>query len=183
MLKMQQIKLISKLGLTLIVAITAVSVAVAIQASYYYYNIQAADAQPEPEPPILPGNSVYSETIVDRQVQTQDLAGGAVTTDEIGDGQVQTQDLASGAVVPNVLQVHGTPVSIGPGGLNFARADCPPGTILTGGGYITSWSNVKITASGPGDDNAWHVDGIIESMRPTEYGTIAADALCMRPSP
>lgn len=55
---MKQIKLISKLGLT-VIAITAIAVAVAIQA----YNIQAADAQAK-----LPNNSVTSQTIVNGQV-------------------------------------------------------------------------------------------------------------------
>lgn len=61
---MQQIKLISKLGLALI-AITAISVAVAIQASYY---IQTADAQAR-----LPNNSVTSQTIVDGEVKSADI--------------------------------------------------------------------------------------------------------------
>jgi hypothetical protein len=82
---MQQIKLISTLGLTLI-AITAISAAVAMQA--YYYYIQAADAQPPPEAPTLPSDIVTSENIIDGQVQTQDLADNSVTTTKIRNGGV-----------------------------------------------------------------------------------------------
>jgi hypothetical protein len=108
---MQQIKLMSKLGLALI-AITAISVSVATQA----YYIQAADAQPK-----LPNNSVTSQTIVDGEVKTADLANDAVTSAKIKNGEVKAEDIATDAVTadeiagftgltPAVCAIDGDPI-------------------------------------------------------------------------
>ena len=127
---MKQIKLISKLGLT-VIAITAIAVAVAIQA----YNIQAADAQAK-----LPNNSVTSQTIVN--------------------GQVQTQDLASGAIQLNIHEVRGEVLTLDPGRTGTAIAFCPDGEILTGGGFETDYGvRVGASAQRGNGDNAWVVEG------------------------
>jgi hypothetical protein len=84
----------TKLGLSLI-AIAAISVAMATQA----YYIQAADAQAK-----LPNNSVSSETIVNGQVKTDDLATDAVTSGKIKNGEVKTDDLATDAVTSGKIK-------------------------------------------------------------------------------
>jgi hypothetical protein len=49
-------------------------------------------------------NTVFSDDIVDGQVQTADLGRGAVTSPKIHDGQVQHADLAANAVAGDVVQ-------------------------------------------------------------------------------
>lgn len=118
------------LGMT-VIAVTAIAVAVAIQA----YNIQAADAQAK-----LPNNSVTSQTIVN--------------------GQVQTQDLASGAIQLNIHEVRGELLTLDPGVHSTAQVECPDGEIVTGGGYLAVYPiHVTVTAQSPNGDNGWIVSG------------------------
>jgi hypothetical protein len=169
---MNQIELTSKLGLA-IIAIIAISVAVGTQA----YYIQVADAQAK-----LPNNSVSSETIVNGQVKTDDLASDAVTSTKIKNGEVKTEDLASGAVKPTNPQfVTGPLVILHPGERGGFEAECPTGTFLTGGGFQIG-ADVAVLASRPlgQDDNIWTVFG--ENVGTTD-GDITAYALCMGPSP
>ena len=170
----------SKVGLALI-AITAISVAVvAVQASssfFSYYFIQAADAQVR-----LPNNSVRSENIVDGQVKTQDLANDAVTTEKIKNGEVQTEDIASGAIEPDVQIVrgNGNENPFPPNSSGGDRVDCPSGTILTGGGFVSGSFNTQVIRSFPVDADTWQVDALNVGTQTT---WVQAYALCMAPSP
>jgi hypothetical protein len=161
---MQQIKLMSKLGLALI-AITAISVAVAIQA----YNIQAADAQAK-----LPNNSVRTETIVNGQVQTQD----------IGDGTIQEQDIADGVIpdgggaLPNVHTVTKVDSS-DPGEELFVFIACPTGEKAIGGGFGIGPSLTILQSHPDQAGTSW----VISVFNPsTESATVFAYAVCIGPS-
>jgi hypothetical protein len=176
---MQQIKLMSKLGLTL-VAITALSVAIATQA----YNIQAADAQAK-----LPNNSVRSETIVDGQVKTADLANNAVTTGKIADGTIQEDDIADdvipdgGGAIQLSVQIVTESIQIAPNTESGIAVDCPSGTILTGGGFshFGAGSQLHIIQSIPVDENTWQVFG--ENQNTAATFSLGAYALCIDPTP
>ncbi len=147
----------SRPGLAVIV-ITAISVAVAVQAfSPSYSNIQSADAQPR-----LPNNSVRSETIVDGQVQTQDLADDAVTTEKIRDGEVKVDDLdpsigvGGGAIELDIVR-RSNLITIPSGEARGAAVTCQTGEIATGGGFLTPFSHdVKVTQSAPHEPSAGH---------------------------
>lgn len=132
----------SKLGLVLIV-ITAISVAAAIQASYHYF-IQAADAQPR-----LPNNSVRSESIVDGEVNTQDLADDAVTSEKISDGEVTSADIADGSI-----QIHTDyrlkDFIVPAGQFEITAVSCQEGERYTGGGFNLLWPELEIRRSNPG---------------------------------
>ena len=173
---MQQIKLMSKLGLA-VIAITAISVAVGIQA----YDIQAADAQAK-----IPNNSVRSETIVDGQVKTQDLANGAVTTAKIADGTIQEQDIADGvipdgggAIQLNVHRVESEEFHV-PSGYNFWEVDCPSGEIVTGGGHESAV--IHVLSSFPVDENTWRVDASPNFGDPNVVAILKVFALCVDPT-
>ena len=139
----------------------AISVAVTMQA---YYYIQVADAQPPPEAPTLPNDIVRSETIVD--------------------GQVQTQDLAIGAVVPNVDIVRGDGTLIAPGNIGGAYVYCPPGEILTGGGFetlgTTTSTGIRVETNHAQAENLWLVYGFNEG---TANASLQPVAICIGPSP
>jgi hypothetical protein len=154
-LKLKQTKLMSKFGLALI-AVTALSVAVATQA----YNIQAADAQAK-----IPNNSVRSETIVDGQVKTADLANDAVTSLKIADGTIQEEDIEDGVIseagvgtLQKTQRVEGS-ITLGPGELGTVTVSCESGEIATGGGF-SKGEGVNILNNynaGPGEN--WQVVG------------------------
>ena len=183
---MQQIKLMSKLGLA-VIAITAISVAVGIQA----YDIQAADAQAK-----IPNNSVRSETIVDGQVKsadigtgevkTDDLANGAVTSGKIADGTIQEEDIADGvipdgggAIQLNVHRVESEEFHV-PSGFNSWEVDCPSGEIVTGGGHESAVINVL--SSFPLDENTWRVDASPNFGDPNVVAILKVFALCVDPT-
>jgi hypothetical protein len=154
---MQQIKLMSKLGLA-VIAITAISVAMGVQA----YYIQAADAQVR-----LPNNSVRTETIVNGQVQTDDLANGAVTSDK----------LASGAV--GLTTTFRTGQENVPAGVNSViNANCNDGEVVTGGGYSFGSvfdRDVEIFLSAP-EGNSWRV--FADNHHASESALVTAYAVC-----
>ena len=190
-LKMQQIKLMSKLGLVLI-AIAAISAAVAVQA----YYIQAADAQAR-----LPNNSVRTENIVDGEVRTGDLAdnavtkpkmadnsvgsaeieNGAITTAKILDRQVTSDKLASGAVGMELRERIGDSVSLEPGTSHFAIVDCEAGEIAIAGGYRAG-SDIRIIGSEANGDNndSWSVQGYNDGDGTASF---AAMVECFRLTP
>ena len=190
-LKMQQIKLMSKLGLGLI-AIAAISAAVAVQA----YYIQAADAQAR-----LPNNSVRTENIVDGEVRTGDLAdnavtkpkmadnsvgsaeieNGAITTAKILDRQVTSDKLASGAVGMELRERIGDSVSLEPGTANFAIVDCEAGEIAISGGFRAG-SDIRIIGSEANGDNndSWSVHGYNDGDSTASF---AAMVECFRLTP
>ncbi|MDQ3948044.1 MAG: hypothetical protein M3275_00685 [Thermoproteota archaeon] len=145
---MQQIKLISKLGL----AVIALSVAVAVYTFSYYYFIQPADAQAQVLPNV-PDNSVTSAKIVDGEVKSVD----------IGDRQVKSGDIAHGAIeVLTLFQPAQTfpPNPIPVGGDGVSQAFCSGETDVTGGGYEVLSGTLEIRENRPirtmqGD--AWQV--------------------------
>jgi hypothetical protein len=81
-------------------------------------------------------------------ITTQNLANGAVTnpklavpsvaTGNIANGAVTSDKLAAGAVSLNAVHVSSGFVGLSPGDRTIVSADCPTGTIVTGGGYSIS---------------------------------------------
>lgn len=173
---MEQIRLMSKFGLAVMIAITAISVAVATHA----YNIQTADAQAR-----LPNNSVSSQTIVNGQVQTVDLANNAVTTAKIADGAITSEKLAEGVGGGDIelsIQRVTDEIQIPPNTESAVSVDCPTGTILTGGGFdhFGAQSNIQVTQSIPVDENTWQVFGVNKSTTGAFF--LGAYALCVGPT-
>ena len=147
---MEQIRLMSKLGLALMIAITAISVAVATHA----YNIQTADAQAR-----LPNNSVTSQTIVNGQVQTDDLANNAVTTAKIADGAITSEKIAEGAgggAVELVVVERTVQGSIPANSFGAVAVSCNSDETVVGGGYSKVSSETDVFSSTK-EDNGWEV--------------------------
>ena len=97
--------------------------------------------------------TIKSGDIFDGEVKTADLANGAVTnpklandavtSGKIKNGEVKAEDIAAGVIPSGGIQgtvqgVKGDAVSLDPGHFGRAFADCPDGTILTGGGFQAS---------------------------------------------
>lgn len=134
-------------------------------------------------------DAVESSSIRDSSITREDLANNAVTSDRIFDGTVESLDLANGAVTgekvasgaiqPNIRIVLAPSITLSPSTSGISRADCPDGTILSGGGFNADGS-IRITDSHPFSETTWGVVGFNEStfnMRLTAY------ALCIGPSP
>ena len=164
---MQQIKLISKLGLA-VIAITALSAAVAVQAFYHFsYFTQSSDAQaqelPVPvPPPNVPLNSVATQHIIDGQVMTQDLANENVTTAKIKNGEVKSADIGDQEVKYEDIARHTIQVTsffqpdvpfppnrIPVGGDGVSKVFCTGETEVTGGGYEVLYGTLEIRENRP----------------------------------
>jgi hypothetical protein len=112
--------------------------------------------------------SIKSADIVDETIQSVDIKNG----------QVKTEDLASGAILPKIDRVTADTV-ISPGQSGGASAECPAGTVLSGGGFLAS-DPVRVTQNLP-VENKWIVDGRHEGT--VGDVSLAAYALCIRPAP
>jgi hypothetical protein len=183
---MQQIKLISKLGLA-VIAITALSVAVAVHAfHYYYYSTQSTDAQAQVSPvvPNVPDNSVFTQSIVDGQVLEQDLGNQSVTALKVMDGELTAQDFRRGAITPNTHVVTGRPFEQTPYVGTVIWAVCPPGEIAVGGGYALGgeFLQAKPIFNIPWSQDAWAVQIFNDGSLGKNF-TITPYAQCMVPYP
>jgi hypothetical protein len=124
-------------------------------------------------------NSVTSAKIVDGEVKSVDIGDGEVKSPDIGDGQVGSVDIASGAIQIEVHKVIGPPGTTPPSSFGVKRVDCPPGEILTGGGFTKS-VNMEIIDSLPEDANTWFAQAFNTST--TSEGHITPFALCIDPT-
>jgi hypothetical protein len=113
-------------------------------------------------------------------VKSADIVNETILSEDIKNGQVNTIDLAPGAVKPNVHRVQGEGVSVPPGQVVSARADCPSGEIVTGGGIIAS-NIAGDFGSFPLDENTWAVNGATDDD--SFNGHIIPFAVCMGASP
>jgi hypothetical protein len=125
--------------------------------------------------------TILSEDIKNGEVKNADLGTDSVTTTKIKNGEVKTEDLASDAIQPNVHLVVGNGKEIPPGGVESDVADCPPGEVVTGGGFVVG-DDVVVIASLPNfGDNGWFVRA--KNFDTSNGESLIADALCIGPSP
>jgi hypothetical protein len=99
---------------------------------------------------------VTSSEIADNSILSVDIGNGQVRTEDIGAGQVRTGDIANDAIIPNIQHIYGNAVAIPPGGFASATADCPDGTVLSGGGYNSGYQT-EVYENLPTDSNKWKV--------------------------
>jgi hypothetical protein len=99
---------------------------------------------------------VTSSEIADNSILSVDIGNGQVRTEDIGAGQVRTGDIANDAIIPNIQHIYGNAVAIPPGGFASATADCPDGTVLSGGGYNSGYQT-EVYENLPTDSNTWKV--------------------------
>ena len=155
---MIQIELTSKLVLA-IIGIT--SVGAILVPTYAVPTIKSAD--------------IFDETIVSTDLKD----GGAVKSSDIVNGEVKAEDLASGAVKPNVQRVQGDITTLAPGSQYQSTAQCPAGTIVTGGGY-DAFPDVSVYRNSPQDGDSWLV--VADNQGSIDV-SLTAYALCIGPSP
>jgi hypothetical protein len=127
---------------------------------------------------ILDNFGVYSVDITDGQVRGADIGDGQVSSLDIKDRTIVQADMAFGAIQVNVQRVEGSGTTLAPdtGGTN--TVDCPPGTILTGGGFGAA-INIRVQESHALDANTWEVGGYNENP---VNAVLRAYALCIDPS-
>ncbi len=119
-------------------------------------------------------NTIRSVDIENGQVTTIDIGTGQVQSGDILDGTITSADLASGAV--QVTRVEGINVTLDPGEFDDSTADCPPGKVVTGGGFSTGGLGVRFVTNYPLDANTWSVDALNES---SGQAVFSAWALCV----
>jgi hypothetical protein len=126
----------------------------------------------------IASNAINTAKIADGQVTGNDIASQpfGVGTGDINNGAVNTEDLATGAIQLNAHIVEGDGAEVPSLGTGKDEVDCPPGEILTGGGFASGGTNVNVLVSRPLDENTWQVDAI------NGPSTITAYALCIDPS-
>jgi hypothetical protein len=124
--------------------------------------------------------------IKDGEVKTNDLANDAVTAAKIADGAIQEQDIADGVIPsgnnqPTIQIVDTAGQTLFPGEGGEENANCPSGTVVTGGGFIADGS-VKVILNIPEDADTWRVAAF--NAETNEFaGILRAWALCMDTSP
>ena len=101
--------------------------------------------------------------------------------DAIADLQDQIDDLGSSGGTVSFLRVAGPSITIAPGGINNAFAECPVGMTVTGGGYSTATTVVIITTFSGLSNTNWIVSGFNTS--PTFSAGLQAFANCASTSP
>jgi hypothetical protein len=136
--------------------------------------------------PKIPNSYVTSGMIKDGEVKTNDLANDAVTAAKIADGAIQEQDIADGVIPsgnnqPTIQIVDTAGQTLFPGEGGEENANCPSGTVVTGGGFIADGS-VKVILNIPEDADTWRVAAF--NAETNEFaGILRAWALCMDTSP
>jgi len=118
----------------------------------------------------LANGAVTNPKLGPLSVSSANIGAGQVGTGNIADGAVTTQKIAHSAVSVSTTRVEGQPVTITPGGFNVALANCPQGSIVSGGGYTFNlgvdtaapptvvWSQQGQIDIAP---NAWNVSAIV----------------------
>jgi hypothetical protein len=114
-------------------------------------------------------------------VQSVDIVNGQVGSVDIGQGQVARGDIQNDAIRPNIQIVVGPQVEVPTDGAREAFADCPAGTIITGGGYDSEIFEMRVVDSHPTNARQWIVTGFNEGG--ASDAVLEAYALCMGPMP
>jgi hypothetical protein len=121
-------------------------------------------------------NAVTSAKIADGTIVSADMADQAIISTKIADSAVTSSKLAGGAVRPHVHKVQGNIVVISPNSNGNAQVDCPPGEILTGGGYSGSTGVVQVYTNLAADENTWSVGA--RNLQSGASAALFAVALC-----
>jgi hypothetical protein len=116
---------------------------------------------------------VASGDIINDEVYSVDIRNGQVASADIQDNTITSADLGNVVTI-----VQGSLVGITGGSINEARADCPSGKILTGGGFTATDARIRVLQSFPEDSNTWRAQGILEAPSSTSGG-LSAYALCV----
>jgi hypothetical protein len=135
-------------------------------------------------------NGVRSADIVDGEVQSADIGDSGITANDIAEGTIvggnikdetiMSQDIAPGAIQPVVHRVQGGGITAAPGEHKGTMTDCPPGEKVTGGGFVATTNNLRVSQEYPADDDSWVVDGVNEGTNTMQFFAIA---FCIAPSP
>jgi hypothetical protein len=86
----------------------------------------------------LANGAVTNPKLAVPSVSSANIGTGQVATGNIADGAVTSAKLAAGAVSLTAVHVSSGFVGLSPGDRTIVSADCPTGTIVTGGGYSIS---------------------------------------------
>jgi hypothetical protein len=121
-------------------------------------------------------NAVTSGKILDGTIVSGDMANQAIISTKIADSAVTSSKLAGGAVKPTVHKVQGNIIIIAPSSNGNAQVDCPPGEILTGGGYGGSTGVIQVSTNLPYDENTWSVGA--KNVQSGANAALFAVALC-----
>src|SRR6266511_2747690 len=121
-------------------------------------------------------NAVTSAKITDGMIVSADMADQAIISTKIADSAVTSSKLAGGAIRPHVHKVQGNLVVISPSSNGNAQVDCPPGEILTGGGYSGSTGVVQVYTNLAADENTWSVGA--RNLQSGASAVLFAVALC-----
>jgi autotransporter adhesin len=78
----------------------------------------------------------------------------------------------------SILRIEGPSIVVSGSSTNVARAKCPTGYRLTGGGVATADGDLKVRESYPESDRDWFAR--VRNDHPFNDGTMAAYALCIR---
>jgi hypothetical protein len=120
---------------------------------------------------------VRTEDIGTGQVRTGDILDGQVFSVDIRNGQVGLADIQDGAIPPNILFITSGPQTILGATTQEARATCPDGMVVTGGGFDTNSFDVRIADSFPIALKQWVVSAFNSGSR--DDATFEAYALCL----
>ena len=124
---------------------------------------------------------VTTEKISDTNgVHSLDIVDGQVGSADIGDGQVTVRDIADDAIQPNIQRIISPNTGVSPGATITITANCPAGTIVSGGGFWTHTSLMRIFQNWPFDQDTWQVTG---HNTHTSSVNFQAFALCAGPMP
>ena len=133
----------------------------------------------------LKNEAVTDEKLAESSVTSKKIKNDAVKASKIADGQVKASHLASTAkgvfehdpLVQTPANVT-LPPSSNNSGFGSAEADCPAGSVVTGGGYWISHSDVEVLWSKATDSDTWQV-----MARNPSSGTdrqVVAHAVCVK---
>jgi hypothetical protein len=129
----------------------------------------------------LANGAVTNPKLAVPSVSTANIGAGQVATGNIANGAVTTAKIAAGAVRITTADVFGPDISIAPGEIGTTRANCPTGTVVTGGGYVSHNPQVhafislgqKAETGDPADH--WSIEAINPSPGDAD---LTAHAIC-----
>ena len=109
----------------------------------------------------IPRDSVGTPQLKDDAVKTQKIAYDAVTAPKIAPTSVTKRHLAENAKeISGYEYVYSGNVALTAGGGATARAECPDGKVVVGGGFWRNYTDAEINWSRPDPyvgDHAWSV--------------------------
>lgn len=161
----------SKLPTKLVIAILAIGILLAATTTVMSANLaqaqvpiqQQALAPAAASPPPLTGASFGPN------------CAGCISNQNLANGAVTTQKIAPGAVSITTSNVVSFSPLVPPGGTSIAVAFCPPGTVVTGGGFGNTGSIFTITSS-EASNGRWSVSAF--NNTPNTSAMFSAMVIC-----